>query len=78
MVVTDYVSTPITLRRVVMGRFIGVDLHKNMFTVSFYDDTTIINNTRSYKLRNIDLFRKELREDDEVAVEITGNTRFFV
>jgi len=61
-----------------MSRFIGVDLHKKMFTVCFYDDTTIIHKTGNYKIKKMDLFRRELRKEDIVAVEMTGNTRFFV
>jgi transposase len=59
-----------------MGRFIGVDLHRNCFTVCL-----IAENGREYlseyRLDNIDRFLDRLRETDEVAVEVTGNTRLF-
>lgn len=61
-----------------MSRFIGVDLHKDKFTVSFYDMESKKHRLKSYGLKAIETFRKELREDDVVGVEMTGNTRFFV
>ena len=61
-----------------MGRFLGVDLHKNVFTVSFYDSETGKHDLRNYKLKAIESFRKELKKDDVVGVEVLGNTRFFV
>lgn len=61
-----------------MSRFIGVDLHKNMFTVSFYDSESKKHQMKSYALKNIETFRKELRDEDIVGVEMTGNTIFFV
>jgi len=61
-----------------MTRFLGVDLHKNMFTVSFYDATTGKHKVKSYKLKDIETFKKELSKEDVVGVEMTGNTRYFV
>jgi transposase len=61
-----------------MGRFIGVDLHKKSFTVSFFDADTGRHKLRSYKLKEIDTFRKDLRKEDIVGVEAVGNTRYFV
>jgi transposase len=59
-----------------MARHIGVDLHRNGFTTS-----TLTGNGRSYDARyrakQLDLFVSRLRPDDEVAVEVTGNTRWF-
>ena len=59
-----------------MGRFIGVDLHRNCFTVCL-----IAENGREYEskyhLEDIDRFLGRLRETDQVAVEVTGNTRLF-
>ena len=59
-----------------MGRFIGVDLHRNCFTVCL-----IAENGREYqseyRLEEIDRFLGRLRDTDEVAVEVTGNTRLF-
>ena len=54
-----------------MGRFIGVDLHRNCFTVCL-----IAENGREYqseyRLEEIDRFLGRLRDTDEVAVEVTG------
>ena len=59
-----------------MGRFIGVDLHRNCFTVCL-----IAENGReyisAYRLEQIDCFLRKLRATDELAVEVTGNTRLF-
>ena len=59
-----------------MGRFIGVDLHRNCFTTCLMAE-----NGREYlsqyRLEEIDRFLRKLRETDEVAVEVTGNTRLF-
>ena len=59
-----------------MGRFIGIDLHRNCFTVCLIAD-----NGREYlseyRMDEIDQFLKRLRKTDEVAVEVTGNTRLF-
>jgi transposase len=59
-----------------MGRFMGVDLHRNCFTVCL-----IAENGREYlseyRLEDIDRFLRKLRKTDEVAVEVTGNTRLF-
>ena len=59
-----------------MPRYIGIDLHRNRFTVCM-----IAENNRQYhktveigSLRN---FAKSLRHDDEIAVEMTTNTRLF-
>jgi transposase len=78
MDVTDKESTPITLRRVFMSRFIGVDLHKKNFTVSFYNPDNGEHELKSFKLKEIDLFKKRLSKTDTIGVEVTGNTRFFV
>jgi len=59
-----------------MTRFIGVDLHRNCFTVCM-----IAENGREYeseyRLTQLPLFVRKLRSSDEVAVEATGNTRLF-
>jgi len=59
-----------------MGRHIGIDLHRNCFTAC-----TLTTNGRSYvrdwRLGDLDRFVKQLRPTDEVAVEVTGNTRLF-
>jgi len=57
-------------------RWLGVDLHRNGFTCC-----TRLENGRNYlsqwKLEDLDRFVKKLRPSDEVAVEVTGNTRLF-
>ncbi len=57
-------------------RYIGIDLHRNRFTCC-----TRLENGRTYlrewALKDLARFVKELRASDEVAVEITGNTRLF-
>ena len=57
-------------------RYIGIDLHRNRFTCCIR-----LENERTYvtewELEDLDKFVKKLRPADEVAVEITGNTRLF-
>jgi transposase len=59
-----------------MSRYFGVDLHRNCFTVC-----TQLENGRQYlttlKLEALPKFVSRLRPEDEVAVEVTGNTRLF-
>lgn len=62
-----------------MGRFIAVDLHKNSFTSCSYkseDDYKLKTHRVSFK--GLEGFRSSLTRNDEVAVESTGNTAFFV
>jgi transposase len=57
-------------------RYIGIDLHRNRFTCCIR-----LENERTYvtewELGDLGKFVKKLRPTDEVAVEITGNTRLF-
>src|ERR1700684_4320743 len=57
-------------------RYIGIDLHRNRFTCCIQ-----LENERTYvtewELEDLGKFVKKLRPGDEVAVEITGNTRLF-
>ncbi len=57
-------------------RYIGIDLHRNRFSCCVRLD-----NGRSYfsewALEQLPQFVKKLRRSDEVAVEVTGNTRLF-
>ena len=57
-------------------RYIGIDLHRNRFTCCIR-----LENERTYVtewgLEDLGRFVKKLRPTDEVAVEITGNTRLF-
>ena len=62
-----------------MGRFIGVDLHKNMFVACFYNPAKKEEKVfKNYKLVRLSEFKKDLRRSDVVAVETTTNTRYFV
>jgi transposase len=58
------------------ARHIGIDLHRNQFTCCMR-----LENGRNYlsdwKLEELPKFLKKLRPSDEIAVEVTGNTRFF-
>src|SRR5262245_6734785 len=55
-------------------RHIGIDLHRNQFTCCVR-----LENGRNYltdwKLEDLPRFIKKLRPRDEIAVEMTGNTR---
>ena len=57
-------------------RYIGIDLHRNRFTCCIR-----LENERTYvtewALEDLGQFVKKLRPTDEVAVEITRNTRLF-
>lgn len=57
-------------------RYFGIDLHRNQFSCCVRLD-----NGRSYfsewALEQLPRFVKKLRPSDEVAVEVTGNTRLF-
>jgi transposase len=57
-------------------RHIGIDLHRNRFT-----SCVRLENGRTYlsewKLEDLPRFVKKLRAADEIAVEVTGNTRLF-
>jgi transposase len=57
-------------------RFIGIDLHRNQFTccIRLENDRTYVT---EWKLAELPKFVQKLRASDEVAVEITGNTRLF-
>jgi len=60
-----------------MGKhYVGVDLHRNQLTVCVR-----LENGRTYlrewRLEALPQFVKRLRPSDEVAVEVTGNTRLF-
>ena len=57
-------------------RHLGIDLHRNNFTCCLR-----LENGRNYlsewKLEDLPRFIKKLRPSDEIAVEVTGNTRLF-
>jgi transposase len=57
-------------------RYIGIDLHRNRFTccIRLANERTYVT---EWALEHLGRFVKKLRASDEVAVEITGNTRLF-
>lgn len=59
-----------------MARYVGVDLHRNRFTVCI-----LAENGRQYlseyRLEQLPQFVRKLRLSDELAVEVTTNTRLF-
>lgn len=60
-----------------MGRYVGVDLHRNCFTVCLRleDGREYV---REWPLKALARFASSyLRAEDQVAVEVTGNTRLF-
>jgi transposase len=59
-----------------MKRYIGVDLHKNKFTVCYLgeDGQEVL---REFKLSQLKEFKKTLHQEDQIAVEATGNSRYF-
>jgi len=59
-----------------MTRQIGIDLHRNCFTAAVLSSNgrTYVTN---YRMEEMPRFIGRLRPDDEIAVEVTGNTRLF-
>lgn len=57
-------------------RYLGVDLHKRQFHVCCYADGQRAH--KEYKLEELPLFIDTLEATDRVAVEVTGNSRYFV
>src|SRR5262245_40746301 len=57
-------------------RYIGIDLHRNCFTACVR-----LENGREYlkewPLKDLSKFTRMLRATDQIAVEVTGNTRLF-
>lgn len=58
-------------------RFIGVDLHSNQLTVCYLTKSGQETH-RTFGLKDLAEFQKSLRRSDRLAVEATGNTRWFV
>ena len=60
-----------------MGRSIGVDLHKNCFTVCYMNKGE--HELREFKVSSegVTKFKDGLKKSDEVAVESTGNAGYF-
>ncbi|MGI8960558.1 MAG: hypothetical protein ACR2IV_12490 [Bryobacteraceae bacterium] len=63
--------------REIEKRYIGIDLHPDQFSCCVR-----LENGRNYltqwRLEDLPRFVKKLRASDELAVEVTGNTRLFV
>lgn len=59
-----------------MKRYIGVDLHTTQVTVCYLKEDEEIS-LGKYQLCEIEKFVSGLKKTDEVAVEATGNTRWF-
>ncbi len=59
-----------------MGRYIGIDLHRNCFTSCILTEKGR-SYLRTWRLEKLDVFCDRLKGSDEVAVEVTGNTRLF-
>ncbi len=57
-------------------RHIGVDLHKRHFHVCYYSEGE--SEHREYKMDELPRFVATLKAEDQIAVEATGNTRYFV
>lgn len=61
-----------------MKRFIGVDLHKNRFTVCYMNEGSEYKLlVFSLNLKGLERFKETLTREDEVAVESTGNASYF-
>lgn len=58
-----------------MTRYIGVDLHRNCFTVCILEGAK--SRLAKWQFSNIENFAEKLKPGDEIAVEVTGNTRLF-
>ncbi len=59
-----------------MKRFIGIDLHKNRFTVCYRDEDGS-EELREYAMSQIAEFKKTLHSEDEIGLEATGNSSYF-
>jgi len=57
-------------------RHIGVDLHTNSLTVCFLEENKA-ERFATYRVDELNVFRQELRPDDVLAVEATGNSNYF-
>ena len=57
-------------------RYIGIDLHKNNFQVCYLGNGG--KTFSHHAIYDIEGFKKKLNKQDHLAVESTGNTRYFV
>ena len=58
-------------------RYIGVDLHTNSFTVCYIEEGKA-EKFATYALNDANTFTKSLQETDQIALEATGNSHFFI
>lgn len=58
-------------------RFIGVDLHTTQITVCYLTTDSENKQWKSFQLSEIQDFVRDLTAQDSIAVEATGNTRWF-
>ena len=58
-------------------RYLGVDLHTNSFTVCARGENGR-EKLATYRMSELKRFQRTLKDTDMLAVEATGNTRFFV
>lgn len=65
-----------TREEAAMKRYLGVDLHRNCFTVSTRQEDGS-GESREWSIRNLPAFARVVRASDAVAVEATGNVRLF-
>ena len=62
-----------------MKRYVGVDLHTNSVTVCYFEtEEKMAFKTYTLGKNDLMLLRASLHPEDELAVEATGNTEFFV
>ena len=59
-----------------MKRYLGVDLHRTQFTVCTRQENGRTS-LRQWVMKDLPQFVKQLKKEDELAVEATGNTRRF-
>ena len=59
-----------------MKRYIGVDLHTTQITVCYLKEDGS-QEIAKYQLVEMERFVSKLKKTDEIAVEATGNTRWF-
>ena len=60
-----------------MNRYLGVDLHRNCFTVCTLKEDGQ-SELRKWSIYSLSEFAHTVQATDAVAVEATGNTRFFL
>ena len=57
-------------------RVIGVDLHKMSFQCCYLQEDQT--DFKKYSVSDLEVFKKDLRQSDRIAVESTGNSRWFM